>query len=119
MVAGKQEWIIDIECINALGEALPLIIIWKAKSINSGWIPSNTPKDWHFGCSENGWTLNEMGLKWLKQVFKPNTRERAGNKQRLLITDNYGSYIRADFIAHYMKNAINLLIMPPHCSHLL
>ena len=31
MVAEKQEWITDIECINALDEAIPPMIIWKAK----------------------------------------------------------------------------------------
>ena len=60
-----------------------------------------------------------MGLERLKQVFEPNTREKAGNKQHLLIADNYGSHIRADFITHYIKNAIDLLIIPPYYSHLL
>ena len=27
--------------------------------------------------------------------------------------------IRADFIIYYMENAINLLIIPPYCFHLL
>ena len=36
-----------------------------------------------------------------------------------MIADGHGSHIRADFIAHCMENAIDLLIMPPHCSHLL
>ena len=60
-----------------------------------------------------------MNLKWLKQVFEPNIRERAGNKQRLLIINGYGSYIRADFIAHYIKNVINLLIISSYCFYLL
>ena len=60
-----------------------------------------------------------MGLQWLKQVFEPCIRERAWNKQRLLIADGHGSHIRADFIVYCMENAIDLLIMPPHCSHLL
>ena len=37
----------------------------------------------------------------------------------MLIIDGYGSHIRAKFIAHCMENEIDLLVMPPHCSHLL
>ena len=39
--------------------------------------------------------------------------------QRLLIVDGHGSHIRADFIAHCMENSIDLLVILPHCSHLL
>ena len=60
---GKQEWVTNIECINAAGDALPPMIIWKGKHLNSGWLPPDTPKDWHFGVSENGWTSNELGLQ--------------------------------------------------------
>ena len=59
-------------------------------------------------------------------MFEPHTRERAieslplqNIKQRLLIIYGHNSHIRADSIAHYMKNNIDLLIMPPHCSYLL
>ena len=42
---------------------------------------------------------------------------KARNKQRLLIADGHGSHIRADFIAYYMENAIDLLIVPPYYSY--
>ena len=119
VAVGKQEWVTVIECINAAGDALPPMIIFKGQNINSGWIPSQTPTDWHFAVSENGWTSNILGLQWLTKVFKPQTRDRAAGRSRLLIADGHGSHIRADFIAYCMENDIDLLIMPPHCSHLL
>jgi hypothetical protein len=118
-VVGKQEWVTVIECINAAGGALPPMIIFKGQNMNSGWLPPQTPPDWHFGVSENGWTSNILGLQWLIKVFEPQTREKAAGQPRLLIADGHGSHIRADFIAHCMENDIDLLIMPPHCSHLL
>ena len=33
--------------------------------------------------------------------------------------DNHSSHITANVITFCMQNAIDLLIMPPHCSHLL
>ena len=59
-------------------------------------------------------------------MFELHTRERAikslplqNTKQRLLIIDGHGSHIRADFIAHCIKNNIDLLIILFYCSHLL
>ena len=108
--------------MNALmppGARSPPMVIFKGKTLNSGWLPSQTPSDWHFGVSENGWTSNILGLEWLVKVFEPQTRAQAADQPRLLIADGHGSHIRADFIAHCMQNDIDLLIMPPHCSHLL
>lgn len=119
VVAGKQEWVTDVECISAAGSALPPFIIFKGKNMNSGWLPAETPADWHFGVSDNGWTSNNLCLRWLVNVFEPLTRREGVGHRRLLIADGHGSHIRADFIAHCMENAIDLLIMPPHCSHIL
>jgi len=118
-VAGKQEWVTVFECINAAGEAIAPLVIFKAKYLNSGWIPAQTHKDWHFGTSENGWTSNAIGLRWLVKVFEPQTRAKAAGKRRLLIADGHGSHIRADFVAYCMEHEIDLLILPPHCSHIL
>ncbi|KYG40143.1 hypothetical protein M433DRAFT_78648, partial [Acidomyces richmondensis BFW] len=38
---------------------------------------------------------------------------------RLLIMDGHGSHITANVIAHCMEHAIDLLILPPHTSHIL
>jgi hypothetical protein len=119
VVRGKQEWVTDIECINAAGQALPPILIFKGASINTRWISEQTPQDWYLATSKNGWTSNNLGLEWLKCVFEPLTRKKAAGRQRLLITDGHGSHIEADFIAHCMENQIDLLIIPPHCSHIL
>jgi hypothetical protein len=33
--------------------------------------------------------------------------------------DSYGSHITASFISFCMDNAVDFLILPPHCSHAL
>ena len=119
VIGGKQEWVTDIECISAAGEALPPLLIFKGANVNARWINERSPAGWFFATSENGWTSNNLGLAWLKTVFEPLTREKAAGRQRLLIADGHGSYIRGDFIAYCMENQIDLLIMPPHCSHIL
>ncbi len=80
---------------------------------------NESPQGRHFATSENGWTSNDLGLAWLRNIFEPPTRGKAAGSRRLLIADGHGSHIRADFIAYCMENEIDLLFMPAHCSHIL
>jgi hypothetical protein len=72
-VVGKQEWVTDIKCINAASESLMLMIIFKVKNLNSSWLPSETPSNWHLAVNENGCISNNLGLHWLIKVFEPQT----------------------------------------------
>jgi len=119
VVGGKQEWATTIECISAAGEALAPLIIFKGQDMNTRWLNEQSPQGWHFATSKNGWTSNNLGLAWLMNIFEPLTREKAAGRQRLLIADGHGSHIQGDFIAYCMENKIDLMIMPPHCSHIL
>lgn len=116
---GKQEWVTVIECINAAGAALPPLLIFKAKHTNSAWIPTDAPLDWRFSTSNSGWTSDSHGFEWLNTVFEPNTRPEDPNQRRLLVMDGHSSHITASFIAYCMKHSTDLLILPPHTSHLL
>lgn len=93
VIGGKQEWVTDIECINAAGEALAPLLIFKGTNVNTRWINEQSPQGWYFATSKNGWTSNDLDLEWLKRVFEPLTRERAAGRQRLLIADGHGSHI--------------------------
>jgi hypothetical protein len=55
VIGGKQEWVTAIECINAAGEALAPLLIFKGQNINTGWINEQSPDGWHFATSQNGW----------------------------------------------------------------
>ena len=105
--------------MNAAGAALPPLLIFKAKYTNLAWIPTEAPSNWRFSTSNSGWTSDSHGFEWLTTVFEPNTRPQNLCQQRLLIMDGHNSHMTANFIAYCMKHAINLLILPPHTSHLL
>jgi hypothetical protein len=119
VTAGKQEGVTVLECISAAGEALPPLVIFKAQNTNSAWIPKDTPPDWHFSTSTSGWTSNSHGFEWLRKVFKPESKKKSGDRPRLLIMDGHSGHITGDLIALCLEKDINLLILPPHCSHLL
>ena len=118
-IAGRQEWITAIECVSAAGTAVPPLIIFKAKHTNTSWIPPNTPKEWRFSTSNSGWTSDSHAFEWITTVFEPLTRPEDPSSHRLLIMDGHGSHITANVISHCMQHAIDLLILPPHTSHML
>jgi hypothetical protein len=107
-----------IKCINASGWALPPCVIFKGKVFIESWF-EGLPDDWRFEVSPNGWTSDEIGLRWLQKLFIPSTSSRTKGKYRLLILDGHGSHLTAEFDQICEKNNIIAICMPPHSSHLL
>ena len=115
---GNRAWVTTIECINASGWALPPCVIFKGKVFIESWF-DGLPDDWRFEVSPNGWTSDEIGLRWLEKLFIPSTSSRTKGKYRLLILDGHGSHLTPKFDEICEKNDIIAICMPPHSSHLL
>lgn len=115
---GNREWVTVIESINAAGQILPPMVIFKGKMRQYSWYET-IPPDWAIGVSDNGWTTDALGLIWLKDTFDKHTRDRTVGKYRLLILDGHGSHVTAEFDQYCSQNSIIVLCMPPHSSHLL
>src|SRR5579859_37208 len=97
---GRQEWVSIVECISGDNTVLPPLIIYKGETLFTSWIPSDISSDWRFSCNTRDWTSNIHELKWLRRVFEPRTREKAGGRTRMLICDGHESHITANFISH-------------------
>jgi hypothetical protein len=85
---GNREWVTVIESINSTGWALPPMIILKGVMHQKSWYEA-IPDNWRIGVSENGWTTDELGLTWLREVFNKHTQDRTVGTYRLLILDCY------------------------------
>lgn len=95
---GGREWVTSIECINALGWALPPCLIFKGKVFLQSWFEDPAlPHDWQIEISQNGWTTDEIGLQWLQKLFIPSTTSRTKGRYRLLILDGHGSHLTPQF----------------------
>jgi hypothetical protein len=120
---GNREWITTIACICADGTALTPALIYQAQSgnIQDTWLQDFEPAKHRafFTSSPSGWTSNEIGLAWLKQVFDRETKAKARSSWRLLILDGHGSHVTMDFISYCDQNKILLAIYPPHSTHTL
>ncbi|KAM4067761.1 DDE superfamily endonuclease [Hirsutella rhossiliensis] len=89
---GNREWVTVIESINCQGWALPAMVIFQGKVHKAS---------------------------WYKAVFDPYTRRRTVGTRRLLILDGHGSHVTPEFDKYCTDNAIVVLQMPAHSSHLL
>ena len=94
----KRTLITAIECISADGRCLHPLIIWPAATHRSNWTTHPTP-GWHYGHSETGYTDTCISLHWIKKVFDPLTKARAGGKPRLLINDGFSWRSEEEVIA--------------------
>jgi hypothetical protein len=120
---GNREWITLLACICADGSALEPALIYQSASgsIQDSWLQAFDPDDHrvYFASSPSGWTNNDIGLAWLKQVFDRSTKPKAGRSYRLLILDGHGSHLTMDFIEYCDRNRILLMNYPPHSTHTL
>ena len=97
---------------------LPPCIIFKGKVHIEGWYEQpKLPLDTRLEVSPNGWTSNEIGLRWLKNLFIPMTTHRTIGKYRLLVMDGHGSHLSPQFDQIYSENNIIPICMPPHSSN--
>jgi 4-hydroxybenzoate polyprenyltransferase len=118
--SGSRELITAVEAINALGTALPPLIIFKGKWVQQQWFPPDLEpyKQWFVTASDNGYTDNEISLLWLQSIFIPLTKLASTAMRRLLIVDGHGSHLPDKFMIVCYKN-IHLLFLPSHSSHVL
>jgi hypothetical protein len=119
---GSREWITIFGCVCGDGSSLsPAIIYQGVKGIQSSWLEDVDLSKHHafFSYSESGWSNDDLGLAWLKEVFHKQTKEKARREYRLLILDGHGSHLTMDFINFCNKQKIILVVFPPHATHTL
>jgi hypothetical protein len=116
---GNREWGTVIQAINAEGWAIePFIVVAGQNHLRNWYQECNLPRDWAIITTQNGWTDNETGLKWLKHFDRCTTNRLVGT-HRLLILDGHESHHSVDFELYCQEKKIITLCMPPHSSHLL
>ena len=63
VINSRQECITTVECISAVGIAIPPLVIFKAKHTNTAWVPIDTPSNWMFSTSNSGWTSDSYAYE--------------------------------------------------------
>jgi hypothetical protein len=112
----KRTLITAVECVAADGHFLNPLIIWPASTHRSSWTTHPTP-GWHYAHSASGYTDSAISLYWIKHVFDPLTRDRAGKRPRILVNDGFGTHESLDLLKFCSENNIILCRLPSHTSH--
>jgi hypothetical protein len=120
---GSREWITLMAGICMDGTALPPGLIYQALSgdIQDTWLDDfDTSKQCaYFTSSPTGWTNDNLGFSWLKDIFDPATKAKArhGRDYRLLILDGHNSHVTLKFLDYAEKHRIHIATFPPHSTH--
>ena len=119
--SGNRELATVIEGISGDGSALEPMIIYKAKDFRQEWLKDlrNVPESILFGKSPNGWTDEQITLRWLESNFGPSstTGSKAGTRNHILLFDGHNSHVNINFLQYCVKNRVIPICLPPHTSH--
>jgi hypothetical protein len=116
----EREWCTAIECITADGRNCKPLLIFKAKNVQQQWfIPEEVP-DWVFTSTESAFTTDQIGLRWLLEIFEPETRHNLEpGDWRLLVLDGHKSHITEHFQKRAYLHNIWCYYLVAHASHIL
>ena len=103
-------------CCSAIGNFLPLYVVYKGKHLYKNWCDGGPPKT-RYNCSPSGWMESDQFFEWFQKVFIPETAALDGYK--LLIFDGHSSHISSRIVNLAIENQIELLCLPAHTSSIL
>lgn len=114
---GSREFISLLACICANGTALPPALIYGGEAFQNTWLEDvNANDEAFFATSSKGWSNDDLGYKWLVQVFDRCTKHLK-HRRRLLIVDGHSSHVNMKFINRCDELRILLAVLPSHSTH--
>ncbi|KAJ5071432.1 hypothetical protein M0811_10275 [Anaeramoeba ignava] len=111
-----------VVCVNAAGKSLDPLVIIPMQSI----VIEETPEKelvppFSFVHAPSGWITQEIFTKWAIEIFIPYVQlnKKTKEEKTLLILDGHNSRVSSEVIKDFMKNQIELFVLPAHSSHFL
>lgn len=123
VIQGNREWVTIIECVSSKRIHIPLWVILKAKEHQAAWYQESAlfNKGYAIARSQNGWTTDEIGLRWLKEMFEPHSTRYSTSAKRLLILDGHSSHLTAQLMRFVKRTRLSasacLLILHIFFNH--
>ncbi|XP_050551659.1 uncharacterized protein LOC126910995 [Spodoptera frugiperda] len=114
-----KENITVLTTVNAAGQKLDPLIVFKGKHMYEQWM-LQTPEKYDFNlayaASKRGWMETDIFYDYILKVFIPNLGE---DRPVLLVYDGHVSHVDDKVVALAVENNITILNLPAHTSHLL
>lgn len=113
---GLRDHISVLACFSAAGEDIPPFIVYSKAYPGGVCYKTQGPPDALYGWSDSGCINTDLFKKWfLKHLLPRAPKERP----LLLIFDGHKSPINLEVVEAARKQAVILLCIPSHCSHVL
>jgi len=119
-----QSIVTVIDLVTATGYYLPPGLVFKGANLQWQWFKREfkkiVPPEWGFEVSENGWTSNEIAVKWLRDIFFPainKIRNDDESRAILLVLDGHDSHRSVEFMTICYRHNINPCWLPAHTLH--
>lgn len=113
---GLRDHISVLACFSAAGEDIPPFIVYSKAYPGGVCYKTQGPPDALYGWSDSGCINTDLFKKWfLKHLLPRAPKERP----LLLIFDGHKSPVNLEVVEAARKQAVILLCLPPHCSHIL
>ena len=109
-VSGKKEQILG--CANAIGQALPPMVIFDGKYLNYQWTTDEVPST-YYGMSVKGWTDQELFKHWFQDHF---LKYAVPTRPLLLLMDGHSSHYEPSSVQLANNNDVILFCLPPHTT---
>ena len=115
ITSGEKGRTVTIVCAtNAVGNYVPPMIIFPRKRMTES-LMHNAPAGAVGLCTPKGWIDEECFMKWLKHfasIVRPSIK-----KKHMIILDGHHSHKTLQAIEFSRANGIELLTLPPKCTH--
>jgi 4-hydroxybenzoate polyprenyltransferase len=115
--SGNSTWSSIIEAASADGQRLKPCIIFTGENLQGQWFPEAF-SDWKYTTRPSGWSNADIFMKWLMEVFIPETEPPDSSQWRLLVMDQHKSHITAELMKKAWLHKIWLSWLPSHSSHI-
>lgn len=105
------------EAINAAGEyPIPPVLIMQGQELMESWFSEDLPEGTKIMVSKNGFTSDELAMLYL-QHFIDHSDASPDAEWKLLLRDNHGSHITAEFSLLANENHIRPYLFIAHLTH--
>ena len=112
--SGDKSQITAVGCVNAVGQAIPPMVIWDRKSMAPALAEGEVPGT-IYGLSPKGWIDRELFDLWFTQHFM---RYASSERPLLLILDGHSSHYCPDTIKRASEEQVIVFTLPPNTTHL-
>jgi len=112
----KGETVTVLPVFNAVGDFGPVMVIFKGLRLKSDWAVGS-PSNAIIRCSKDGYINKQLFVEF-GEHFVQFLSKKDNSKKHVLIMDGHGSHIyNVEFLTLMKKNGIEVLCLPPHCTH--